>query len=616
MPFDETNRIATVGIEYLEPTSQEQVRQIVQHTNDLIDLLRSQKVNLRHRGMTLPTDSLENVNGFQKRLNALNKELSASASELRTLRALAETTALITSSLDTDTVLNQVMDTVIRLTGAERGYIVLKDRATGKLDQFRVARGLDKEQLAIGSSRNGSSENASRQTNEYMVSRTIVEEVAQTGKPVLTDNASQDERYLKKESVVLNSLRSILAVPLNVRGELIGVVYCDNRVLPDLFQPRDRDLVNAFANQAAVAIENARLFEEAQGQLAQITELRDLLQNIFTSITSGVLTTDGSGIITDSNPATYEILEQQELVGKPLTEALPDMPAVFYEALRQAQHQGQQRLIEVQPTLSNGGKRYWNVNITRLRGNTSVQQSAGLALVFDDVTEQREREAQLKEISRYLPVALIRNIRSVDEIDIGGQEREITAMFADVRDFTSFSEKLEPEVLMRVINRYLAVASDAVNLYGGIVEKYLGDAVTGLFNTQLNAQEDHAVRAVRAGMSLLYDLFALHEELPEEQRLYYGIGIHTGMAVLGNVGGRNRKEFAALGDATQISKILQESARGTVVISPATYEYVKDVFDCERIELVTNKGRSDLTHGYRVMRHKRGKGTSLLIDGE
>jgi adenylate cyclase len=333
--------------------------------------------------------------------------------------------------------------------------------------------------------------------------------------------------------------------------------------------------------------------------------------NFFTSITSGVLTTDSSGIITDSNPATYEILGQKELVGKSLNDVLPEMPAVFYDSLWQAQQQGQQSLIEVQPTLPNAGKRYWNVNITRLRGNTSAQQSGGLALVFDDVTEQREREAQLKEISRYLPVALIRN-----EIDTGGQEREITAMFADVRGFTSFSEKLEPEVLMRVINRYLTVASDAVNLYGGIVEKYLGDAVTGLFNTQLNMQEDHAVRAVRAGMSLLYDLFALHEELPEEQRLYYGIGIHTGMAVLGNVGGRNRKEFAALGDATQISKILQESARGTVVISPATYEAVKHQFDCEQIELVTNKGRTDLTHGYRVVRHKRGKGTSLLIDSE
>jgi adenylate cyclase len=614
MPFEETNRIPTVGVDSQEPTSQEQVRQIVQHTNDLIDLLRLQKANLRQRGMTLPVNSLENVRSFQNRLDTLNRELSGSTSELRTLRALAETTALITSSLDTDTVLNQVMDTVIQLTGAERGYIVLKDRATGKLDQFRVARGLDKEQLATdGSNGNGT---ASRQTNEYMISRTIVEEVAQTGKAVLTDNASQDERYLRKESVVLNSLRSILAVPLNVRGELIGVVYCDNRVVPDLFQTRDRDLVNAFANQAAVAIENARLFEEAQGQLAQITELRDLLQNIFTSITSGVLTTDSTGMITDSNPATYEILGQQELIGKSLPDVLPEMPATFYESLKQAQQTGQQSLIEVQPTLPNLEKRYWNVNITRLRGNSIGQQAGGLALVFDDVTQQREREAQLKEISRYLPVALIRNIRSVDEIDTGGQEREITAMFADVRGFTSFSEKLEPEVLMRVINRYLAVASDAVNLYGGIVEKYLGDAVTGLFNTQLNAQEDHAVRAVRAGMSLLYDLFALHEELPEEQRLYYGIGIHTGMAVLGNVGGRNRKEFAALGDATQISKILQESARGTIVISPATYEYVKDVFDCERIDLVTNKGRTDLTHGYRVLRIKRGKGTSLLIDSE
>src|SRR5690606_272638 len=117
-------------------------------------LLRSQKYNLRQRGMTLPASTIDNIEHFQNRLETLGTQLTGSAAELRTLRALAETTALITSTLDTDTVLNQVMDIVIQLTGAERGYIVLKDRTTGKLDQFRVARGLDKEQLeTVGNGR-------------------------------------------------------------------------------------------------------------------------------------------------------------------------------------------------------------------------------------------------------------------------------------------------------------------------------------------------------------------------------------------------------------------------------------------------------------------------------
>lgn len=614
MSIEETNKIPVVGGEpAAEPTSQEQVRQLIRRVDELVELLRNQQDILRKRGMNVPHGVLDNLRALKMRFDALAKQLVNASAELRTLRALADTTALITSSLDTDTVLNQVMDTVIALTGAERGYIVMKNRETGELDQFKVARGLDKEQLAVRET-NGT-EGGKR--NDFIVSRTIVNEVASTGKPVLTDNASQDERYQQKQSIVGYALRSILAVPLQVRGEIIGVVYCDNRVLQGLFQQHERDLLTAFANQAAVAIENARLFEEARAQLDEITGLRNLLENIFNSIVSGVITTDSQHRITSCNAAAYEIIGRGEgdILSLPLAQALPQLSDAFYQAIENVPRQGRALLVETDVDLPGRGMRHWNLNLSPLRDLHG--EGIGLALVLDDLTEQRQREAQLKEVGRYLPMALLKNIRRVDEIDTGGQEREITAMFADVRGFTKFSEKLEPEVLMRVINKYLSVASDAVNLYEGIVEKYLGDAVTGLFNTQLNPQGDHAARAVRAGLSLLYDMYALHEELPEDHRLLYGIGIHTDIAVLGNVGSSERKEFAALGDATQISKILQESARGDIVISPATYEIVQNAFECEEIELVTNKGRADLTHGYRVLRRKKGTTTtSLFIDPE
>ena len=88
-------------------------------------------------------------------------------------------------------------------------------------------------------------------------------------------------------------------------------------------------------------------------------------------------------------------------------------------------------------------------------------QSQGAVLVLDDLTEQREREAQLTHVRRYLPLALVENIRSEDLAALGGQERMITVLFADVRGFTTFSEQLEPERLMEIINKYMSVASDA-----------------------------------------------------------------------------------------------------------------------------------------------------------
>jgi len=261
------------------------------------------------------------------------------------------------------------------------------------------------------------------------------------------------------------------------------------------------------------------------------------------------------------------------------------------------------------------GLRTWNVIISALRDAQGNRQ--GLALVLDDMTEHLAREATLAEVRRYLPPALVENIRSLDNVDVIGQERMITCISTDVRGFTTFSEKLEPEELMKIINQYLSVASDAINLYEGIVDKYMGDAVTGLFNTQLNPQEDHAVRAVRAAMSIIYDLYALHEVMPEEQRLFYGIGIHTASAFLGNVGGAERKEFTAIGEATTISKILEaNAAAGEVIISQATYEYVKDLFECE--ERVPEKTKGEhIPVVYKILKRKKGGNTgALFLDPE
>jgi adenylate cyclase len=265
-------------------------------------------------------------------------------------------------------------------------------------------------------------------------------------------------------------------------------------------------------------------------------------------------------------------------------------------------------MVEAEPVLPDQGRRYWNLIISPLRDAEGVSQ--GLAIVLDDLTETKRRKEQLDHGFRYVPRALIDRI---SELDDGVQEREISVLSSDVRGFTHFSEKLEPEVLMEIINKYLSLASDAIDYNGGIVDKYLGDAVTGLFNTQLNPQEDHAVRAVRAAMLMKSDLLALHEVLPDEQRLYYGVGVHTGMAVLGNVGSMDRKEFSAFGEAMEISKLLQENAgKGEIMISEATYELVQDFFECEPRTPTKTKGHDDFTVMYQVVARKKKPVTGVL----
>lgn len=589
--LDETSRIRKLGATAPlntspnAPSTQEQIRALIQHVSDASLALRDYQQGLRQKGMNLPSGAQESLKLVAGRLGGLTNELTGRQIELRQLRALAQTTALINSTLDLSTVLNQVMDTVIQLTGAERGFILLKNLATGELE-FRVARGIDRAQLG---------------EDEFKVSSSVLNQVITTGEAVRTENAGNDPRYEGHASVVLHALRSILAVPLVVSGatgsEIIGAVYCDNRVLVGLFKEHEMNLLRAFADQAAVALQNARLFEAARARLAEISEMRDLMDNIFTSITSGLITLNARGLIAAYNPAAERItgLRAADAISRPLAAVLPAFHDVLTEPMAEVRAKGGTQYVEAEIALDGRGWRYWTVTLSPLR------DGAGVAMVLDDLTEERQRELQLGEVRRYLPLALVENLRSQNLLVLGGQECEISVLFADVRGFTSFSERLQPEDLMQIINRYLTVASDAINQYEGVVEKYIGDAVTGLFGTPLNPQPDHALRAVQAAIAMRDAVARLHATLPEDQRLQFGIGVHTGLAVLGNVGTSERQEFAAIGDAVDMSKLLQENAgRGEILLSAATYDGVKAHIEAEALTPKKTKGREDFTVLYRV----------------
>ncbi len=162
------------------------------------------------------------------------------------LALLYRVSQVFTSSLNLDEVLRRVMDEVITVTRAERGFLMLRD-ADDQL-AFRAARGMD--QQTIGGP-------------EFQISRSVVEDVAQEGKPRLTNDAQSDAWLQKRQSVVGLRLRSILCVPLQIKGATIGVIYVDNRLQAGIFTKDDLELLTSIAASAAVAIENARLYQVA-----------------------------------------------------------------------------------------------------------------------------------------------------------------------------------------------------------------------------------------------------------------------------------------------------------------------------------------------------------------
>ena len=175
-------------------------------------------------------------------------------------QALYNVSRLIGSSLDLQTVLDQVMDAIIHLTAAERGFLMLRDDDGGLT--VKAARNLDQQTLG--------SEN-------FKFSRTITNEVLDGGKAVVTTDAAGDPRFANQASIIGQAIRSIMATPLRARGNVIGVVYVDNRMMAGLFNEDDLAALDTFAGQAAVAIDNARLFSETDQELAaRVEELQQL----------------------------------------------------------------------------------------------------------------------------------------------------------------------------------------------------------------------------------------------------------------------------------------------------------------------------------------------------
>ncbi len=188
------------------------------------------------------------------------KPLGASAEEHARLAALYQVSQALGASLNLDETLRIVMDSAIRLTRAERGFLMLFE--LGGALVFRLALDAHSERLSA---------------DQFEISRTVVQEVARTGTPVVTTDARQDPRFSQHDSIVQFSLRSILAVPLKVRGQIIGVLYVDNKARNALFSLSELELLSAFAGQAAAAIENARLYTQTdQALTARVAELQTM----------------------------------------------------------------------------------------------------------------------------------------------------------------------------------------------------------------------------------------------------------------------------------------------------------------------------------------------------
>ena len=215
---------------------------------DVNTLLMNVVDSLSRSGNPIVSTAIQDITRVSQSLLLLEQtvgdQLKLKQSQLRALMSVGQ---VINSPLGLRRVLEEVMDSLISLMHAERGFLMLRE-SNGEL-AVQIARGIAHINL---------------DEEAFKVSKTIVRKVVDSGAPVLTTNAQADPRFDAQMSVAAYQLRSILCVPLKLKDELIGVLYVDNRAHAGIFKEHDLDLISAFADQAAVAIDSARLFEDLQ----------------------------------------------------------------------------------------------------------------------------------------------------------------------------------------------------------------------------------------------------------------------------------------------------------------------------------------------------------------
>jgi class 3 adenylate cyclase/GAF domain-containing protein len=559
----------------VQPTLAENLMRSSRQAEKLRGRLETFKKTLQRAKLDLPIGILEGLRKLSGTLQDLVLIVEDHEQERRSLQALAEIGQVVNSSLDLNTVLNEVMDTIIRLTGAKRAFLMMSDERSGKMET-RVARNWERMSL---------------DTDELGISDTIIERVVSSGDAVLTTNALTDPRFDGQESVVAYNLRSILCVPLKVKGKLTGVIYADNRVREGLFTEKEHALLSDFSNQAAVALENARLFDSVRRTLDEVTELKNLMEDVFASIASGVLTADIGDIITLCNKAAEDILAAPKgsLLGTSLRELLEPLSSELPEKVIDVEKEDERFIgLEIQSELEGRGPVDLTLNISPLK--TADQETRGVAIVLDDLTEKRRLEAQHRLFERMVSPAVIDQL-DPDSLQLGGRLAEISTLFADIRGFTTFSESTDPETLVNVLNRFLAAATEAILHEEGTIDKFLGDAIMAWYNAPI-PQSDHTLRAVRSAIAMRDAVSALHDELPPEFRLSFGVGIHYGEALMGLVGTQKRLEYTAVGDSVNTAKRLQENAaEGQILISLAAAELVQDKVELQKVPAISAEGK-------------------------
>ncbi len=269
------------------------------------------------------------------------------------------------------------------------------------------------------------------------------------------------------------------------------------------------------------------------------------------------------------------------------------------------------QLVEASHRIAQGD---FNINLKP----KSKDEVAALALAFNDMAKGLEERDKVKETFNKFHSKEIAEKLLSGEVKLGGDRIEATVFFSDVRGFTNMSESREPEQVVEMLNEYMSRMVSIITAHGGVVDKYIGDAIMGLWGVPI-AGKDDTLRAVKACIAMREELAKLNDlRISRGQpALKIGMGLNRGQVIAGNIGSNEKMEYTVIGDTVNLASRVESMTKeyGTDCLIPkSVYDVVKDKFIFEATTSAKVKGKSEAIELYNLRGYIDEKGEKVIVE--
>lgn len=495
-----------------------------------------------------------------------------------------------TSEINLGVLLRKVMSEAMRMMDAERSTLFLNDEKTNEL-YSRIGEGLGTTEI--------------RFPNNVGIAGTVF----QSGEAINIPHAYADLRFnpsFDKKTGFFT--RSILCTPVtNKSGKIIGVTQVLNK-RGGPFTKEDEMRLKAFTAQVAIALENAKLFDDVQN-------MKNYNEGMLESMSNGVITLNEDGKIITCNMAGMRIMKVSpaEILNRRVEEFFSGDNAWVLEKTEKVGKTQAQDVIMDADLVFGGAK--LSVNLTILPLLSVEKKKLGTMIVIEDISSEKRMKSTM---SRYIDPALTDQIMDCTEDFMGGKNITATILFSDIRGFTTLTEELGAQGTVALLNEYFTLMVDCIQKQGGILDKFIGDAIMAAFGIPLPHDDDED-RAVRAAINMVKTLHEWNKVRTGDGKkpVRIGIGLNTDSIVSGNIGSPKRTDYTVIGDGVNLASRLESACKqyhASILISDNTYRKLKGTYRVRKVDRVVVKGKTEPVDIYEVLDHHTSETFPNLMD--